>query len=159
MRVGFGEDLHRMIPGRPLILGGVNIPHDRGFLGHSDADALVHAIIDSLLGAAALGDIGQIFPDTDEKFRGANSLALLKQTANLLAENCFKIINIDSTIVIEAPKLAPFIVKMRENIAFAAGINASYVSVKVKTAEKTGDIGHGLAAEAFAVCLVEARFI
>ncbi len=155
MRVGQGYDVHRLVNGRKLILGGVEIEHSLGLLGHSDADVLLHAISDALLGAAALGDIGKHFPDTDERYRGADSLKLLAQVGALLRENGYKIINIDSTILAQAPKLAPHISAMRQNIADALGMDVDAVSVKATTEEKLGFTGarEGIAAQA--ICLID----
>ena len=155
MRVGQGYDVHRLVTGRKLILGGVEIEHSLGLLGHSDADVLLHAISDALLGAAALGDIGKHFPDTDERYRGADSLKLLAQVGVLLRENGYKIINIDSTILAQAPKLAPHISAMRQNIADALGMDVDAVSVKATTEEKLGFTGtrEGIAAQA--ICLID----
>ena len=133
MRVGHGYDVHKLVEGRKLILGGVEIPHTVGLLGHSDADVLLHAIMDSLLGASALGDIGKLFPDTDERYKGADSLALLKEVVRVLDENGYKIVNIDSTVIAQSPKLKDYIVKMRENIASACNIDVDCVSVKATT--------------------------
>ncbi len=155
MRIGHGYDVHRLAEDRKLILGGVDIPYEKGLLGHSDADVLLHAIMDSMLGACALGDIGKHFPDTDEAYKGADSMVLLKECARILAENGYKIINIDSTICAQAPKLAPHIMAMRENIAKALGLDVSYVSVKATTEERLGFTGEGLGISATAVCLVE----
>ena len=155
MRVGQGYDVHRLVNGRKLILGGVEIEHSLGLLGHSDADVLLHAISDALLGAAALGDIGKHFPDTDERYRGADSLKLLARVGDLLRESGYKIINIDSTILAQAPKLAPHISAMRQNIADALGMDVDAVSVKATTEEKLGFTGarEGIAAQA--VCLID----
>ncbi len=142
------------MPGRKLIIGGVEIPHTTGLLGHSDADLLVHAIIDALLGAVGLGDIGSHFPDTDARFKGADSIVLLVETGRILAERGWRIGNIDSTVVAQAPKLAPHIPAMREKIAKALGLDVSLVNVKAKTAEKLGPVGQGLAMEARAVALL-----
>lgn len=155
MRIGHGYDVHRLVPQRPLILGGVNIPYERGLLGHSDADVLVHAVMDALLGAAALGDIGLHFPDTDERFRGADSLVLLENVVRLLAENRFRIVNIDATVLAQAPKLRPHIDKMRQNIALHAGVEVSAVNVKATTEEGLGFTGSGEGMAAHAVCLLE----
>ena len=155
MRIGHGYDVHRLVPQRPLILGGVDIPYERGLLGHSDADVLVHAVMDALLGAAALGDIGLHFPDTDERFGGANSLVLLEKVVRLLAENRFRIVNIDATVIAQAPKLAPHIEKMRENLAAALSIGKGAVSVKATTEEGLGFTGEKLGIAAHAVCLIE----
>jgi 2-C-methyl-D-erythritol 2,4-cyclodiphosphate synthase len=154
LRIGEGWDTHALVAGRPLILGGVHVPHALGLLGHSDADALLHALIDALLGAAALGDIGQHFPDTDPEFRGADSVQLLKAAAARVASAGYAIVNVDSTIVAQAPKLAPHIPAMRACIAQALGLELSAVNVKAKTAEKMGPVGEGRAIEARAVCLL-----
>ncbi len=154
MRIGHGYDVHKLVEGRKLILGGVEIAYERGLLGHSDADVLVHAIMDALLGAAALGDIGAIFPDTDERFRGADSLVLARQVATLLKDNGYTIGNIDATVIAQAPKLAPHIASMRENIALALGIDSSDVSVKATTEEKLGFTGDGSGIAAHAVALI-----
>lgn len=154
MRIGEGWDIHALVEGRPLILGGVRIPHDRGLLGHSDADALLHAITDALLGAAALGDIGRHFPDTDARFKGADSGVLLAEAARRVAEAGFSIGNIDSTVIAQAPKLAPHIDAMRQRIAELLGLEVSRVNVKAKTAEKMGPVGEGRAMEARAIALL-----
>jgi len=154
IRVGEGWDTHALVQGRPLILGGVTIPHTHGLLGHSDADALLHAITDALLGAAALGDIGRHFPDTDPTFKGADSIALLVEAARRVRAAGWQIANIDSTIVAQAPKMAPHIPAMRERIAQALGLGADAVNVKAKTAEKMGPVGEARAIEARAVCLL-----
>jgi 2-C-methyl-D-erythritol 2,4-cyclodiphosphate synthase len=156
LRIGEGWDVHALVPGRPLILGGVRIDHSLGLLGHSDADVLVHALIDALLGAAALGDIGQHFPDTDARFHGANSLLLLAEVARRVREAGWVIGNIDSTIVAQAPKLAPHISAMRENIARVLGLEPDQVNVKAKTAEKLGPVGQSLSMEARVVVLLQA---
>jgi 2-C-methyl-D-erythritol 2,4-cyclodiphosphate synthase len=153
-RIGEGWDTHALVPGRKLIIGGVDIPNAVGLLGHSDADVLLHAITDALLGAAALGDIGSHFPDTDARFKGADSSGLLAEVGRLLAERGWKIGNIDSTVIAQAPKLAPYIAAMRGNIAGALGLDASQVNVKAKTAEKLGPVGQGLSMEARAVVLL-----
>ena len=153
-RIGEGWDLHVLVTGRKLILGGVEIAHTHGLLGHSDADALCHAITDALFGAAALGDIGHHFPDTDERFRGADSIALLAEAARRVRGAGWEIGNIDSTVIAQAPKLAPHIAAMRQRIAQALLLPIEQVSVKAKTAEKTGPVGHGEAMEARAVCLL-----
>lgn len=155
MRIGQGYDVHRLKEGRDLILGGVKIDYEKGLDGHSDADVLLHAIMDSLLGAAALGDIGYHFPDKDERYKGANSLELLIHVGALLKENGFRVINLDSTVIAEAPKLAPHIALMRENIAGALGIDISLVSVKATTEEKLGFTGEGLGIAATAIALIE----
>ena len=144
LRIGQGYDVHRLVEGRDLIIGGVNIPHTVGLLGHSDADVLLHAIADALLGAAALGDIGKHFPDTDPAYKGISSLKLLTAVADLLRSRGFRIINVDSTVIAQAPKLMPHIEAMRKNIADALGINVSYVSVKATTEEKLGFTGEKL---------------
>ena len=154
LRIGEGWDCHALVPGRKLILGGVEVPHSAGLLGHSDADVLLHAIIDALLGAAGLGDIGSHFSDADEKFKGANSMLLLVETAGLIAQQGYKIGNIDSTVIAQAPKLASHIPAMRQRIAEALGLDASRVNVKAKTAEKLGPVGQGLSMEARAVVLL-----
>ena len=153
-RIGEGWDTHALVPGRKLILGGVEVPHTMGLLGHSDADVLLHAIIDALLGAAGLGDIGKHFPDTDARFKGADSMALLLETARLLTKQGLHIGNIDSTVIAQAPKLATHIPAMREKIALALGLDVGRVNVKAKTAEKLGPVGQGLSMEARAVVLL-----
>ena len=157
LRIGQGYDVHRLVEGRDLILGGVKIPHTVGLLGHSDADVLLHAIADALLGAAALGDIGKHFPDTDPAYKGISSLKLLEAVANLLLSRGFRIINIDSTVIAQAPKLMPHIEEMRENIAKALGIDVSYVSVKATTEEKLGFTGEKLGIASQAIALIEER--
>lgn len=156
MRIGHGYDVHKLVEGRKLIIGGVDIPHSVGLLGHSDADVLLHAIADSLLGAAALGDIGKLFPDTDEKYKDANSLLLLRKVGARLTSVGYRVVNIDSTIIAQAPKLAPHIHKMRMNIAFALDIPVDSVSVKATTEEGLGFSGEKLGIAAHAVCLIEA---
>ena len=153
-RIGEGWDIHALVTGRPLILGGVKIPHSHGLMGHSDADALCHAITDALFGAAALGDIGQHFPDTDARFKGADSLALLAEAARRVRNAGWEIGNIDSTIVAQAPKLAPHVPGIRQSLAQALALDFSQVNVKAKTAEKMGPVGHGDAIEVRAVCLL-----
>lgn len=153
-RIGHGYDVHKLCEGRRLILGGVDIPHEKGLYGHSDADVLVHAIMDSLLGAVALGDIGKHFPDTDEKYKGADSMKLFERVCEIVRGEGYEISNIDSTICAQAPKLAPFIEKMRENIAKTAGLETSQVSVKATTEEKLGFTGEKLGISATAVSLV-----
>ena len=155
LRIGHGYDVHRFAENRKLILGGVDIPYEKGLLGHSDADVLLHAIADALLGAAALGDIGQHFPDTDERYKDADSLELLWETAVLLRDNGCVIVNIDATVIAQKPKLAPYIGQMRENIARACQTDASYVSVKATTEEGLGFTGELLGISAHAVCLIE----
>jgi 2-C-methyl-D-erythritol 2,4-cyclodiphosphate synthase len=154
LRIGEGWDTHQLVTGRPLVLGGVTIPHSHGLLGHSDADALLHAITDALLGAAALGDIGRHFPDTAAEFKGADSVVLLQEAARRVAAAGYAIVNIDSTIVAQAPKLAPHIPAMCTRIAAALGLDVGAVNVKAKTAEKLGPVGEGRAIEARAVCLL-----
>ena len=153
-RVGHGYDVHRLVEGRKLILGGVELPYERGLLGHSDADVLVHAIMDALLGAAALGDIGKLFPDTDPEYAGADSLKLLAEVMRRLRAAGFEVSNIDATVVAQRPKLAPHIDAMRENIARAAALAPSQVSVKATTEEKLGFTGEGLGIAAHAVALI-----
>jgi 2-C-methyl-D-erythritol 2,4-cyclodiphosphate synthase len=155
MRIGYGYDVHRLTEGRRLILGGVDIPFELGLLGHSDADVLVHAVMDSLLGAAALGDIGKHFPDTDEKYKGADSIELLRKVSSLLKEKGYRIGNVDSVICAQKPKLAPYIDEMRKNIAEAIGISVDRVSVKATTEEKLGFTGEMLGMSATAVSLIE----
>jgi 2-C-methyl-D-erythritol 2,4-cyclodiphosphate synthase len=153
-RIGEGWDIHALVAGRKLILGGVEIPHTHGLKGHSDADALCHAITDALFGAAAMGDIGRHFPDTDPQFQGADSLALLTETARRIRAAGWLIGNVDSTIVAQAPKMAPHIPAMRQRLATALGIPVEQVNVKAKTAEGMGPVGQGDAMEARAVCLL-----
>lgn len=155
LRIGEGWDTHALVAGRPLILGGVRIEHSHGLLGHSDADALLHAITDALLGAAALGDIGRHFPDTDPAFAGADSSALLAEAARRVRAAGWGIVNIDATIVAQAPKMAPHMAAMCANIAQALGVEVGSVNVKAKTAEKMGPVGEGRAIEARAVCLLQ----
>lgn len=155
MRIGHGYDVHRLVEGRKLILGGVDIPYEKGLLGHSDADVLVHAIMDSLLGAAALGDIGKLFPDNDPSFAGIDSMLLLKKVAEVLSDNGYEIENIDSTVIAQKPKLAPYIQQMRENIAAVIGISVNCVGVKATTEEKLGFTGEGLGIAAHSVCLIK----
>ena len=154
-RIGEGWDTHQLHAGRPLILGGVTIPHVAGLLGHSDADALCHAITDALFGAAGLGDIGRHFPDTDAAFKGADSIALLAECAKRVRAAGWEPVNIDSTIVAQAPKMAPHIAAMVARIAEAVGVEAAAVNVKAKTAERMGPVGEGRAIETRAVCLVQ----
>lgn len=157
LRIGEGWDVHALVPGRALILGGIRIDHPMGLLGHSDADVLVHATIDALLGAAAMGDIGTHFSDTDPRFKGVDSLVLLAEVARLLHERGFVIANIDSTIVAQAPKLGPHMAAMRENMARVLGLETDQVNIKAKTAEKLGPVGQGLSMEARAVVLLQGR--
>ena len=156
-RIGEGWDTHALVPGRPLILGGVDIPHTHGLLGHSDADALCHAITDALFGAAALGDIGHHFPDTAEQFRGADSIALLAEAARRVRAAGWQIGNVDSTVIAQAPKLAAHIPAMRQRISLALDVTLDQVNVKAKTAEKMGPVGRGESIEARAVCLLTRR--
>lgn len=153
-RIGEGWDVHALVPGRKLILGGIEVPHELGLLGHSDADVLLHAITDALLGGAALGDIGRHFPDTDPEFRGADSLVLLVEAGRRVRATGLEIGNIDSTIIAQAPKLAPHIPAMRERIATALGLALDQVNVKAKTAEKLGPVGQQQAMEARAAALL-----
>ena len=153
-RIGHGYDVHRLTEGRKLILGGVDIPYEKGLLGHSDADVLAHAVSDALLGAAALGDIGHLFPDNDDRFLGADSMLLLAEVCRAVREAGFEIANIDSTVLAQAPKLAPHIAAMRANIAGACGIDVSQVSVKATTEEKLGFTGSGEGMAAHAVALL-----
>jgi 2-C-methyl-D-erythritol 2,4-cyclodiphosphate synthase len=153
---GIGWDSHRLVEGRPLVLGGVTIPHDRGLAGHSDADVLTHAVVDALLGAAALGDIGQHFPDTDERFRDADSVELLRATARLLADAGMTVVNVDATVILEAPKVAPHRDAMRANLAGALAIDAARVNVKATRGEGMGFVGRGEGAAALAVATLEA---
>jgi len=156
-RIGEGWDVHALVPGRKLIIGGVHIPHAQGLLGHSDADVLLHAITDALLGAAALGDIGRHFPDTDERFKGADSGVLLQEAVRRVREAGFEIGNVDSTVIAQAPKLSPHIPAMEEGIARTLGVAVGQVNVKAKTAEKIGPVGQGLSIEARAVALLFKR--
>lgn len=154
MRIGTGYDVHRLAENRKCIIGGVEIPYEKGLLGHSDADVLLHAVMDALLGAAALGDIGKHFPDTEEEYRGISSVELLKKVGELLEEHTFLIENIDATIIAQAPKMRPYIDKMRENIAAALEIETAQVSVKATTEEGLGFTGSGEGIAAQAVCLL-----
>lgn len=155
LRIGHGYDVHRLTTGRPLILGGVTVPYDRGLDGHSDADVLVHAVMDALLGAAAAGDIGKLFPDNDEAFRGISSLELLRRVKAHLSTLSYAVVNIDATVVAQAPKLAPYREEMRKNIAEALGIDLSQVSVKATTEEHLGFTGRGEGIAAHAIALIE----
>lgn len=154
MRIGMGYDVHPLVEGRDLILGGVSIPFEKGLKGHSDADVLIHAVMDALLGAAAKGDIGKLFPDTDEKYRGISSLVLLRSVGQLIAEMSYRIENIDSIVVAQRPKIAPYIKQMRENIARELNIEVDRVSVKATTTEGLGFIGEGSGIAAYAVALL-----
>ncbi len=155
MRIGHGYDVHRLTENRKLILGGVDVPFEKGLLGHSDADVLAHAVADALLGAAALGDIGKLFPDTDPQFAGADSLVLLKQVVCRLDENGYRVGNVDATVLAQRPKLAPFIPAMRQNLADAMGVAVECVSVKATTEEGLGFTGNGDGIAAQAVCLLQ----
>jgi 2-C-methyl-D-erythritol 2,4-cyclodiphosphate synthase len=157
MRIGEGWDVHALVPGRALVVGGVTIDHPQGLLGHSDADVLLHAITDALLGAAALGDIGSHFPDTDAQHRGADSLVLLREVGQRVRQAGYEIGNIDATIVAQAPRMAPHIGLMRERIAQALGVAVGQVNVKAKTAEKLGPVGQGQSMEARVVALITAQ--
>ena len=155
LRVGHGYDVHRLTEGRALILGGVTVPFDRGLLGHSDADVLTHAVMDALLGAAALGDIGKLFPDSDEAYAGADSIALLERVTVLLREHGWQVGNVDATVVAQMPKLAPYIPEMRRRLAEAMGLDVDCVSVKATTEERLGFTGSGEGMAAHAVALIE----
>lgn len=155
MRIGHGYDVHKLVEGRRLILGGVDIPFEKGLLGHSDADVLLHAIADALLGAAALGDIGKLFPDTDPEFEGADSMVLLRQVYTRVRQQGYKLCNVDATVLAQRPKLRDYIDTMRENIAKALDTDISCVSVKATTEEKMGFTGEGKGIAAHAVCLIE----
>ena len=155
MRIGHGYDVHRLVEGRSLILGGVRIPFEKGLDGHSDADVLVHAVMDALLGAAALGDIGKLFPDNDDAYLGADSVELLKKVRNVLQEHGWKPGNLDATVIAQRPKLAPYIDTMRKRIADALETDAENVSVKATTEERLGFTGSGEGIAAHAVCLIE----
>lgn len=154
MRIGMGYDVHKLTEGRDLILGGVKIPYEKGLLGHSDADVIVHAIMDALLGAAALGDIGQHFPDTDPAYKGISSMVLLEQVGRLLEEHNYVIENIDATIIAQRPKMMPHLPKMRENVARALGIEVNQVNIKATTEEGLGFTGSGEGISAQAICLL-----
>ena len=156
LRIGHGYDVHRLVPERALILGGVNVPFDLGLLGHSDADVLTHAIMDALLGAAALGDIGRHFPDSDEAYRGADSLKLASHVAKLLGDRGYAIVNVDATLIAQRPKIAPYIEQMQVNIANALGVLPEQINLKATTEEHLGFTGEGLGMAAHAVCLIEA---
>ena len=155
LRVGQGFDVHALVAGRKLVVGGVEIPYDRGLAGHSDADVLLHAICDALIGAAGLGDIGTHFPDTDARYKGADSRTLLRAVSELLADRRWQVLNVDCTIIAQAPKMAPHIPRMRENIAADLRIDSAAVNVKAKTAERLGAIGRGEGIAAEAVALIE----
>lgn len=155
LRVGHGYDVHRLVEGRALILGGVTVPFDRGLLGHSDADVLTHAVMDALLGAAVLGDIGKLFPDSDAAYAGADSIALLERVTALLREHGWQVGNVDATVVAQAPKLAPYVPEMRRRLAEAMGLDVDCVSVKATTEERLGFTGSGEGMAAHAVALIE----
>ena len=155
LRVGHGYDVHRLVEGRALILGGVTVPFDRGLLGHSDADVLTHAVMDALLGAAALGDIGKLFPDSDAAYAGADSIALLERVTALLREHGWQVGNVDATVVAQTPRLAPYIPDMRRRLAEAMGLDVDCVSVKATTEERLGFTGSGAGMAAHAVALIE----
>ena len=155
MRIGHGYDVHRLVEGRRCIIGGVDIPHEKGLLGHSDADVLLHAIMDAVLGAMAAGDIGKLFPDNDPTYKGADSLILTRRVAEVMTERGYRLGNIDATVIAQAPKLAPHIPAMRERIAEAFGVEVDRVSVKATTEERLGFTGSGEGIAAHAVCLLE----
>jgi 2-C-methyl-D-erythritol 2,4-cyclodiphosphate synthase len=155
IRIGHGYDVHKLVEGRKLIVGGVEIPHEKGLLGHSDADVLLHAISDALLGAAALGDIGCLFPDNDPNFEGADSLLLLKEVVSVLKKAGYGVGNIDCTLIAQRPKMRPYIDEMRKNIADACGVDINFVSVKATTEEKLGFTGREEGISAHAVCIIE----
>ena len=155
MRIGHGYDVHRLVEGRKCIIGGVEIPYEKGLLGHSDADVLLHAVMDAVLGAMAAGDIGKLFPDNDPTYKGADSLMLTRRVAEVMAERGYRLGNVDATIIAQAPKMAPHIPLMRENIAAAFGVDIDRVSVKATTEEKLGFTGSGEGIAAHAVCLLE----
>lgn len=154
-RIGHGFDAHRLVQGRRLVLGGVDVPFEKGLLGHSDADVLIHAICDALLGAIAMGDIGRMFPDTDERYRGISSLVLLEHVAKEISSAGYRVSNIDTTVAVQAPRLAPHVELMRGNIAKAVGVDIGQVSVKATTTEKMGFTGRGDGIAAWAVALIE----
>lgn len=156
-RIGFGYDVHRLVEGRKLIIGGVDIPFNKGALGHSDADVLLHAIGDALLGAAALGDIGKHFPDTDQRFKNISSVELLKQINQLLLQHGYTIVNIDSTLLLEKPKILPFVEQMRANIALAVNIDTNAISIKATTNEQMGFIGRGEGIAAYAIASIQSK--
>ena len=157
LRIGHGYDVHKLVPGRKLILGGVDIPYEKGLLGHSDADVLLHAVSDALLGAAALGDIGCLFPDKDPKYKDADSLLLLKEVVSVLRNNGFSIVNIDVTAIAQSPKLRPYIDLMRENISAACDINKNFISIKATTEEGLGFTGSGEGIAVHSVCLIDSK--
>ena len=155
LRIGQGYDVHKLVEGRKLILGGVDIPYEKGLLGHSDADVLLHTISDALLGAAAMGDIGCLFPDNDEKYKGADSLVLLAEVVKEIGKNGYSVVNVDATIIAQRPKMRMHIDKMRENIAGACGVDVDRISVKATTEEGLGFTGSGEGISAQAICLIE----
>lgn len=155
MRIGHGYDVHRLVQGRSLILGGVEIPYEKGLIGHSNADVLAHAITDALLGAAAMGDIGGLFPDTDPAFENADSLKLLSEVCTLIAKSSYKIVNIDATVIAQAPKLKPYIEEMRQKLAATCKMDVTQINVKATTEENLGFTGAGEGIAAHAVCLIE----
>ena len=155
MRIGHGYDVHRLVEGRKCIIGGVEIPYEKGLLGHSDADVLLHAIMDAVLGAMAIGDIGQLFPDKDPAYAGADSLVLTRKVASVLSERGYRLVNVDATVIAQAPKLAPYVMTMRARIADAFGVSVECVSVKATTEEHLGFTGAGEGIAAHAVCLIE----
>ena len=155
MRIGHGYDVHRLVVGRPCILGGVDIPFEKGLLGHSDADVLLHAIMDAVLGAMAAGDIGKLFPDNDPAYKGADSLMLTRRVAEVMAQRGYRLVNVDATVIAQAPKISPHIPAMRAHIAEAFGIAVDQVSVKATTEERLGFTGSGEGIAAHAVCLIE----
>lgn len=155
MRIGHGYDVHKLVEGRKLIMGGVDIPYEKGLLGHSDADVLLHAISDALLGAAALGDIGKLFPDTDPRFKGADSLVLMAEVYRQIKEKGYKVVNVDATIIAQKPKMRPHIDLMRSNIAKALDVDTDCINVKATTEEGMGFTGDGLGISAHAVCLID----
>ena len=155
MRIGHGYDVHRLVEGRKCIIGGVEIPYEKGLLGHSDADVLLHAVMDAVLGAMAAGDIGKLFPDSDPAYKGADSLALTRRVAEVMAERGYKLGNVDATVIAQAPKMAPHIPAMRQNIADAFGVDADRISVKATTEERLGFTGSGAGLAAHAVGLLE----
>ena len=156
-RIGQGYDAHRLVENRRLILGGVDIPHEKGLLGHSDADVLVHAIMDAILGAMALGDIGKIFPDTSEKFRDISSLKLLSKVSKLMTEQGYELVNIDSTVILQRPKISPYIDEMRKNIATTLSVDIDRISVKATTEEKMGYTGSGEGVKAIAIAILSKK--
>jgi 2-C-methyl-D-erythritol 2,4-cyclodiphosphate synthase len=155
MRIGHGYDVHRLVEGRKCIIGGVDIPYEKGLLGHSDADVLLHAVMDAVLGAMAAGDIGKLFPDNDPAYKGADSLALTRRVAEVMSERGYRLGNMDATVIAQAPKLAPHIPAMREKIAAAFGVEVDRISVKATTEERLGFTGAGEGIAAHAVCLLE----